>query len=114
MGSACASKRAVSSLVFAAMVAASSEGMPASRSEEHTSELQSPMYLVCRLLLEKKNKLHPCGGLGLRHAFHALRKERGDCRRGGGERLQGVVVIADEALGFVSRGVGPDRNLKHI
>src|SRR5437763_12627872 len=27
------------------------------RSEEHTSELQSPMYLVCRLLLEKKNKM---------------------------------------------------------
>src|SRR5437879_5160089 len=26
------------------------------RSEEHTSELQSPMYLVCRLLLAKKNK----------------------------------------------------------
>src|SRR6202166_2831042 len=25
------------------------------RSEEHTSELQSPFYLVCRLLLEKKN-----------------------------------------------------------
>src|SRR5437764_8939270 len=30
----------------------SSEGQL--RSEEHTSELQSPMYLVCRLLLEKK------------------------------------------------------------
>src|SRR5436189_3769781 len=28
--------------------------VPSSRSEEHTSELQSPMYLVCRLLLEKK------------------------------------------------------------
>src|SRR5437762_12080547 len=28
------------------------------RSEEHTSELQSPMYLVCRLLLEKKNRSH--------------------------------------------------------
>src|SRR5437764_11378149 len=28
----------------------------ARRSEEHTSELQSPMYLVCRLLLEKKKK----------------------------------------------------------
>src|SRR5437764_4307905 len=28
----------------------------AARSEEHTSELQSPMYLVCRLLLEKKKK----------------------------------------------------------
>src|SRR3712207_8808943 len=30
-----------------------------SRSEEHTSELQSRQYLVCRLLLEKKNKLPP-------------------------------------------------------
>src|SRR5437762_11308739 len=29
----------------------------AHRSEEHTSELQSPMYLVCRLLLEKKNTI---------------------------------------------------------
>src|SRR5436189_6399784 len=29
---------------------------PIVRSEEHTSELQSPMYLVCRLLLEKKKK----------------------------------------------------------
>src|SRR6266516_7910747 len=29
---------------------------PAARSEEHTSELQSPYDLVCRLLLEKKNK----------------------------------------------------------
>src|SRR3712207_8504067 len=28
------------------------------RSEEHTSELQSRQYLVCRLLLEKKNYLH--------------------------------------------------------
>src|SRR5256885_9720543 len=37
------------------------------RSEEHTSELQSPCNLVCRLLLEKKkndikhNKQHSCG-----------------------------------------------------
>src|SRR5437763_14734359 len=29
------------------------------RSEEHTSELQSPMYLVCRLLLEKKKQPQP-------------------------------------------------------
>src|SRR5690348_17740335 len=28
---------------------------PQTRSEEHTSELQSPVHLVCRLLLEKKN-----------------------------------------------------------
>src|SRR2546425_9679656 len=30
------------------------------RSEEHTSELQSLAYLVCRLLLEKKNKPDHC------------------------------------------------------
>src|SRR5437762_5662927 len=47
-----------------------SEGMPfrfsspAPRSEEHTSELQSPMYLVCRLLLEKKKN----------HVVYILRK----------------------------------------
>src|SRR5207244_11975486 len=35
-------------------------GSGASRSEEHTSELQSPDHLVCRLLLEKKNKTHDC------------------------------------------------------
>src|SRR3712207_7668740 len=37
---------------------------PPSRSEEHTSELQSRQYLVCRLLLEKKKKntseIHSC------------------------------------------------------
>src|SRR5260370_9380782 len=47
------------------------------RSEEHTSELQSHLNLVCRLLLEKKNKI---GGLSenakgsitsLNHAYHA-------------------------------------------
>src|SRR2546426_7086456 len=33
-------------------------GTDAQRSEEHTSELQSPCNLVCRLLLEKKKKRH--------------------------------------------------------
>src|SRR5574340_1333733 len=37
----------------------------ASRSEEHTSELQSPKELVCRLLLEnKKTHRTPNGGMG--------------------------------------------------
>src|SRR5437899_3497705 len=36
------------------------------RSEEHTSELQSLRHLVCRLLLEKKNKFFEC----LDHPFH--------------------------------------------
>src|SRR3712207_7148994 len=34
------------------------DGVVAPRSEEHTSELQSRQYLVCRLLLEKKNKFY--------------------------------------------------------
>src|SRR5438876_5697383 len=35
---------------------ASCRALVGSRSEEHTSELQSPVHLVCRLLLEKKKK----------------------------------------------------------
>src|SRR5258707_9890893 len=41
---------------FAAPVANVRRACP-ERSEEHTSELQSRQYLVCRLLLEKKNKI---------------------------------------------------------
>src|SRR5260370_38403339 len=37
---------------------ATANGAP--RSEEHTSELQSHLNLVCRLLLEKKKKTSPC------------------------------------------------------
>src|ERR1017187_7050044 len=57
-------------IVFAVVVMPPSEtrGLPLSnrirsdgvyRSEEHTSELQSPMYLVCRLLLEKNQRQRP-------------------------------------------------------
>src|SRR5438552_5918501 len=45
-----AAGRSTALLVTLAMLAAT-----AARSEEHTSELQSPDQLVCRLLLEKKN-----------------------------------------------------------
>src|SRR3712207_7083153 len=38
------------------------------RSEEHTSELQSRQYLVCRLLLEKKKTCRPTDGA---HDLHA-------------------------------------------
>src|SRR3712207_8797067 len=37
------------------------------RSEEHTSELQSRQYLVCRLLLEKKTRSYRRRRLDLRH-----------------------------------------------
>src|SRR3712207_8068302 len=40
--------------------AASASPARTSRSEEHTSELQSLQYLVCRLLLEKKKKQTEC------------------------------------------------------
>src|SRR2546425_5413998 len=40
--------------IAAVAASASRSSSPSSRSEEHTSELQSLAYLVCRLLLEKK------------------------------------------------------------
>src|SRR2546426_8924880 len=46
-------------------------GSPISRSEEHTSELQSPCNLVCRLLLEKKKKDSICN-LHSTSTFHYL------------------------------------------
>src|SRR5690348_17632458 len=53
---------------------AASSAASAARSEEHTSELQSPVHLVCRLLLEKKNRLEPDGvqpGLQPEHSHEA-------------------------------------------
>src|SRR3712207_8785120 len=44
--------------IIGAAIAVHRELGPGLRSEEHTSELQSRQYLVCRLLLEKKKKLH--------------------------------------------------------
>src|SRR3712207_8614108 len=40
-----------------------SDGASGRRSEEHTSELQSRQYLVCRLLLEKKKTIHSLASL---------------------------------------------------
>src|SRR5438445_8676483 len=45
--------------------------VPVSRSEEHTSELQSRQYLVCRLLLEKKNDMRS-GDAKIWQKLHAL------------------------------------------
>src|SRR2546429_1707375 len=49
--------------------------IPTPRSEEHTSELQSRLHLVCRLLLEKKNRRH------LHLAHEAARPVRTASRR---------------------------------
>src|SRR3712207_7196621 len=45
--------------ILGRVAGATAAELAASRSEEHTSELQSRQYLVCRLLLEKK-KNHNC------------------------------------------------------
>src|SRR2546426_7809412 len=45
------------------------------RSEEHTSELQSPCNLVCRLLLEKKKKLN-FPGSDHRQCHHPMQRQR--------------------------------------
>src|SRR2546425_5885124 len=42
------------------------------RSEEHTSELQSLAYLVCRLLLEKKKRINSTMHQNARHIILAL------------------------------------------
>src|SRR2546429_6103632 len=42
-------------------------GLGRKRSEEHTSELQSRLHLVCRLLLEKKKTLHEAATLPCLH-----------------------------------------------
>src|SRR3712207_7960595 len=57
-------------------------GKPASRSEEHTSELQSRQYLVCRLLLVKKQQaavdhVWLCGPLGLVQDARTVLEELG-------------------------------------
>src|SRR5256885_8850301 len=57
----CGISGSVSAIVRRSLTARSTRTRPtrkAFRSEEHTSELQSPCNLVCRLLLEKKKRLH--------------------------------------------------------
>src|SRR5947209_13484551 len=46
------------------------------RSEEHTSELQSRQYLVCRLLLEKKKKIILSTAHNLTHYLNTCRKHK--------------------------------------
>src|SRR5256885_5222915 len=46
----------------------SSHSQQHARSEEHTSELQSPCNLVCRLLLEKKSAEQNCRSVDTAHA----------------------------------------------
>src|SRR5690625_6138027 len=73
----------------------------ASRSEEHTSELQSRGHLVCRLVLEKKNQRgpHPAGATPVVEGG-----AHGDC----GDQARGVGAVVDRA-GALKRGSGGGR-----
>src|SRR6267154_3240484 len=48
--------RMILTALFRSFAHANDNETASTRSEEHTSELQSPVHLVCRLLLEKKKK----------------------------------------------------------
>src|ERR1039457_6381606 len=69
----------------------------ASRSEEHTSELQSPCNLVCRLLLEKNTRTT---------AAQRRRGSSGRCARGGRRARSARVVRA--ALAFAAQALRSD------
>src|SRR5207248_7823765 len=51
---------------------------PQSRSEEHTSELQSPYDLVCRLLLEKKKHCDQLLGILVENFHHHMLCQNGE------------------------------------
>src|SRR5205809_6212014 len=58
------------------------------RSEEHTSELQSRLHLVCRLLLEKKKFIHGDSLLAVNdHGGYLLVFAVGHIRRGGSSQM---------------------------
>src|SRR3712207_7156122 len=48
------------------------DGVPILRSEEHTSELQSRQYLVCRLLLEKKKQIEQIWYIQLKNIHNTV------------------------------------------
>src|SRR6267143_6061424 len=62
------SRLSASSTIPALLTPPSASPMATTRSEEHTSELQSQFHLVCRLLLEKKKKQR-------RHVFCTPKKK---------------------------------------
>src|SRR3989441_7981417 len=59
----------LSGVALGGMAAGLAAGALGKRSEEHTSELQSLAYLVCRLLLEKKKRIRSTVNNGKNAAF---------------------------------------------
>src|SRR5687767_15612416 len=82
------------------------------RSEEHTSELQSLAYLVCRLLLEKKNNGKHSGVAGVgqadRHIAALSTCHEDDAADGG---LVTLDEVMPDAVGDLHRGVRQNAEL---
>src|SRR5256885_3441502 len=77
------------------------------RSEEHTSELQSPCNLVCRLLLEKKKKKILSDHALLRN--HELRNlvKLDDPRLRASRAVRFYVSVAQSVVGAIRNGTSP-------
>src|SRR6266508_402342 len=75
---------------------------PQPRSEEHTSELQSRVHLVCRLLLEKKKSSHAATLQLASRALRRVQEDRAqmgdDAEAIGGRAVDGIFSGRDKAL----------------
>src|ERR1022692_1655305 len=81
--------------------------IPQSRSEEHTSELQSPCNLVCRLLLEKKKWVWSALAHGKQRAFFCAHEI--DAPRSTPSAFyceSGIALIAIDSVGLAGSGYG--------
>src|SRR5438876_2219779 len=87
-----------------AVIQKAKAAFPEARSEEHTSELQSPVHLVCRLVLEKKmmlagtpsNPLAVSLGRNTKNSYSLSRGGR--CRRRCSRSLTSPPILADAAF----------------
>src|SRR3712207_8026944 len=79
------------SLPILVMIVYSFNAVPNVRSEEHTSELQSRQYIVCRLLLEKKKRLktkQKSSDIVAQCKRASSTRSVGDCKAGSNEQVE--------------------------
>src|SRR3989454_4798069 len=81
------------------------------RSEEHTSELQSPCNLVCRLLLEKKKKISERQSLCHIECRLLLRKTNSQTRSHLAKLTDGCVGLSTVLASYLGMRLVPDRAL---
>src|SRR2546426_4802759 len=97
--------------VFERTLTAISLACGAMRSEEHTSELQSPCNLVCRLLLEKKKKISERQSLCHIECRLLLRKTNSQTRSHLAKLTDGCVGLSTVLASYLGMRLVPDRAL---